>query len=64
MSTDRRNTGVGFINPQNYHGCPTGTDHDLKVPEIDLLSPLTSHGVAFPNVHEIRTKEHLHDYSA
>src|SRR5580700_412992 len=26
-----------------------GTDHDRKVPEIDLLSPLTIRGVAFRN---------------
>ena len=46
------------------HGCRAKTDPDREVPEIDLLSPLTSHGVAFPNLHEIRTMEHLHDYSA
>jgi hypothetical protein len=28
MNTDRRNTEVVFIEPQNYHGCPAGTDHD------------------------------------
>lgn len=31
------------------HGCPTGTDHDREVPEIDLLTPLTIRGVTFRN---------------
>lgn len=31
------------------HGCPSGTDHDREVPEIDLLSPLTLRGVTFRN---------------
>src|SRR6187401_2483999 len=31
------------------HGCPSGTDHDREVPEIDLLSPLTIRGVTFRN---------------
>lgn len=31
------------------HGCPSGTDHDRDVPEIDLLSPLTIRGVTFRN---------------
>src|SRR5262245_13750958 len=30
-------------------GCPAGTDHDREVPEIDLLSPLTSRGVTLRN---------------
>src|SRR5262245_17038535 len=30
-------------------GCPAGTDHDREVPEIDLLSPLTIHGVTLRN---------------
>jgi 2,4-dienoyl-CoA reductase-like NADH-dependent reductase (Old Yellow Enzyme family) len=30
-------------------GCPSGTDHDREVPEIDLLSPLTIRGVTFRN---------------
>ena len=33
-----------FIDPQNYHGCPAGTDHDREMPEIDLLSRLTIRG--------------------
>jgi 2,4-dienoyl-CoA reductase-like NADH-dependent reductase (Old Yellow Enzyme family) len=31
------------------HGCPSGTDHDREVPEVDLLSPLTIRGVTFRN---------------
>ena len=34
MNTARRDTEVVFIDPQNYHGCPAGTDHDRDVPEI------------------------------
>src|SRR6187431_3082761 len=31
------------------HGCPSGTDHDRDVPEIDLLSPLAIRGVTLRN---------------
>jgi 2,4-dienoyl-CoA reductase-like NADH-dependent reductase (Old Yellow Enzyme family) len=31
------------------HGCPSGTDHDREVPEVDLLSPLTIRGVTLRN---------------
>src|SRR5262245_45283101 len=31
------------------HGCPSGTDHDREVPEIDLLSPLSIRGVTLRN---------------
>jgi 2,4-dienoyl-CoA reductase-like NADH-dependent reductase (Old Yellow Enzyme family) len=31
------------------HGCPSGSDHDRDVPDIDLLSPLTIRGVTFRN---------------
>lgn len=31
------------------HGCQAGTDHDRKVPETDLLSPLTIRGVTLRN---------------
>lgn len=31
------------------HGCPSGTDHDREVPEIDLLSPLKIRGLTFRN---------------
>src|ERR1700752_4880060 len=30
-------------------GCPTETDHDREVPEVDLFSPLTIRGVSFRN---------------
>ena len=30
-----------------HHGCPSDTDHDREVPEIDLLSPLAIRGVTF-----------------
>jgi 2,4-dienoyl-CoA reductase-like NADH-dependent reductase (Old Yellow Enzyme family) len=49
MKTDRRATEVVPIHPRNHHGCPAGTDHDRKVPETDLLSPLTIRGVTFRN---------------
>jgi 2,4-dienoyl-CoA reductase-like NADH-dependent reductase (Old Yellow Enzyme family) len=49
MNTDRRDTEVVFIDPQNYHGCPAWTEHDREVPEIDLLSPLTIRGVTLRN---------------
>ncbi len=31
------------------HGCPSGTDHDREVPEIDLLSPLTIRDITLRN---------------
>jgi len=31
------------------HGCPSGSDHDREVPEIDLLSPLKIRGLTFRN---------------
>lgn len=31
------------------HGCPSESDHDREVPEIDLLSPLRIRGVTFRN---------------
>jgi 2,4-dienoyl-CoA reductase-like NADH-dependent reductase (Old Yellow Enzyme family) len=31
------------------HGCPSGSDHDREVPEIDLLSPLVIRGVPLRN---------------
>jgi 2,4-dienoyl-CoA reductase-like NADH-dependent reductase (Old Yellow Enzyme family) len=31
------------------HGCPSGADHDRKVPDIDLLSPVTIRGVTLRN---------------
>jgi 2,4-dienoyl-CoA reductase-like NADH-dependent reductase (Old Yellow Enzyme family) len=31
------------------HGCPSETDHDREVPEIDLLSPLTIRGITLRN---------------
>lgn len=33
----------------SQHGCPSGTDHDREVPDIDLLSPLKIRGIAFRN---------------
>lgn len=36
-------------NPPAQHGCPSGTDHDREVPEIDLLSPLAIRGVTLRN---------------
>ncbi|HEX3449676.1 MAG TPA: NADH:flavin oxidoreductase/NADH oxidase [Isosphaeraceae bacterium] len=35
--------------PEAIHGCPSHIDHDRKLPEIDLLSPLTIRGVGFRN---------------
>ncbi|MFL5342187.1 MAG: oxidoreductase, partial [Gemmataceae bacterium] len=31
------------------HGCPSGTDHDREVPDIDLLSPYAVRGVTLRN---------------
>ena len=31
------------------HGCPSDSDHDREVPEVDLLSPLTIRGVTLRN---------------
>ncbi|WP_373652850.1 NADH:flavin oxidoreductase/NADH oxidase [Schlesneria sp. DSM 10557] len=31
------------------HGCPSGTEHDREIPDIDLLSPLTIRGVTLRN---------------
>lgn len=31
------------------HGCPSGSDHDREVPDIDLLSPLTIRSVVLRN---------------
>jgi 2,4-dienoyl-CoA reductase-like NADH-dependent reductase (Old Yellow Enzyme family) len=31
------------------HGCVAGTQHDQKIPEVDLLSPLTMRSVTFRN---------------
>ena len=31
------------------HGCPSGSDHDREVPEIDLLRPLTIRSVTLSN---------------
>ena len=35
--------------PAATRNCPSATDHDRKVPEVDLLSPLTIRGVTFRN---------------
>src|ERR1700723_385831 len=35
--------------PDPPHAGRAGTEHDRKVPEIDLLSPLTIRGVTFRN---------------
>jgi hypothetical protein len=29
MNTDRRDTAVVFMDPQNYHGCPAGAVRKL-----------------------------------
>jgi 2,4-dienoyl-CoA reductase-like NADH-dependent reductase (Old Yellow Enzyme family) len=34
---------------RDAHGCPSDSDHDREVPEIDLLSPLVIRGVTFRN---------------
>lgn len=38
-----------FAQKSAGHGCPTGTDHDREVPEIDLLSPLKIRDVVLRN---------------
>jgi 2,4-dienoyl-CoA reductase-like NADH-dependent reductase (Old Yellow Enzyme family) len=45
MKADARvQSPAGAVN-----GCPSGSDHDREVPEIDLLSPLTIRGVTLRN---------------
>jgi 2,4-dienoyl-CoA reductase-like NADH-dependent reductase (Old Yellow Enzyme family) len=47
MSTPRP---AGAQNPSgSVHGCPSGTNHDREVPDIDLLSPLKIRGVTLRN---------------
>jgi 2,4-dienoyl-CoA reductase-like NADH-dependent reductase (Old Yellow Enzyme family) len=41
--------GARKAEPQTMHGCPSDIDHDRKLPEIDLLSPLSIRGMAFRN---------------
>jgi 2,4-dienoyl-CoA reductase-like NADH-dependent reductase (Old Yellow Enzyme family) len=41
--------GVRGAEPEAFHGCPSDIDHDRKLPEVDLLSPLTMRGVRFRN---------------
>ena len=42
-------TGGQHSEPEAHHGCPSESEHDRKVPEIDLLSPLSIRGVTFRN---------------
>jgi 2,4-dienoyl-CoA reductase-like NADH-dependent reductase (Old Yellow Enzyme family) len=44
LQTDRPALGDSRI-----HGCPSDTDHDREVPEVDLFSALTIRGVTFRN---------------
>ena len=37
------------LQPDAHHGCPSESEHDRKVPEIDLLSRLSIRGVTFRN---------------
>jgi 2,4-dienoyl-CoA reductase-like NADH-dependent reductase (Old Yellow Enzyme family) len=34
---------------ESHHGCPSQSNHDQKVPDVDLLSPLEIRGVTFRN---------------
>jgi 2,4-dienoyl-CoA reductase-like NADH-dependent reductase (Old Yellow Enzyme family) len=43
------NGAMPNTNPAAMTGCPSDTDHDRDVPEIDLLSPLTMRGVSLRN---------------
>ena len=43
------NAGARNAEPGAMHGCPSDIDHDRKLPEIDLLSPMSIRGVAFRN---------------
>ena len=42
---------AGGVNPETEarHGCPSESEHDRKLPEIDLLSPLTIREQVFRN---------------
>jgi 2,4-dienoyl-CoA reductase-like NADH-dependent reductase (Old Yellow Enzyme family) len=44
-------TQDGGVNPETEprHGCPSESEHDRKLPEIDLLSPLTIREQVFRN---------------
>src|SRR5262249_32424446 len=44
LQTDRPALG-----DSRTHGCPSDTDHDRAVPEVDLFSALTIRGVTFRN---------------
>jgi 2,4-dienoyl-CoA reductase-like NADH-dependent reductase (Old Yellow Enzyme family) len=35
--------------PEAHHGCPSESEHDRKVPDIDILSSLAIRGVTFRN---------------
>ena len=49
MNEPTTNRGGQSNSPGVTHNCPSATDHDRKVPEIDLLSPLEIRGVTFRN---------------
>jgi 2,4-dienoyl-CoA reductase-like NADH-dependent reductase (Old Yellow Enzyme family) len=44
-------TNAGDLNPkaEARHGCPSESEHDRKLPDIDLLSPLAIRGQVFRN---------------
>ena len=44
-------TQAGGVNPETEprHGCPSASEHDRKLPDIDLLSPLTIREQVFRN---------------
>jgi 2,4-dienoyl-CoA reductase-like NADH-dependent reductase (Old Yellow Enzyme family) len=35
--------------PKSHHGCPSESEHDRKVPDVDILSQLSIRGVTFRN---------------
>ncbi len=48
MVSDRKPDGHSS-EADAHHGCPSESEHDRKVPEVDLLSKLCIRGVTFRN---------------
>ncbi len=46
---DKKNSTLAADIQEPSHGCPSGTEHDRGVPEIDLLSPLSIGGLQLRN---------------
>jgi 2,4-dienoyl-CoA reductase-like NADH-dependent reductase (Old Yellow Enzyme family) len=49
MGETQANASPAGSRPLHQHGCQADADHDRKVPEVDLFSPLEIRGVRFRN---------------